>query len=135
MQDSPEWKALTPAAHDVILMAFRRYDGTNRRRIAVTPNDFEGRPGFAKKDTFYNAREAVLRSGILLFASKGRNTQTGRTPDLFEIPAKWLREHSASPEIVTLRQSRKGDPYIDKQSLVSVAAAVSDAQTKTGKAA
>src|SRR6185312_3063255 len=36
MQDSREWRELPPTAHDVILLAFRRHDGTNNGSIALT---------------------------------------------------------------------------------------------------
>lgn len=88
--DSLEWKALPPAAHDIVLMAYRRYDGTNAG-IALTYADFAGALGFAKKDTFYKHRSAVLQAGILRRVCSGSNTQTGRKPDLFAIASKWLR--------------------------------------------
>lgn len=88
--DSQDWKALTPRAHDVILTAFRRYDGMNNGRIALTWRDFEGRPDFARKDTFYSARRAAIESGILKVSSEGGNSQTGRKPDLFRITDTWL---------------------------------------------
>lgn len=99
--DSPEWKALPPAAHDVIVTAFRRYNGANGDNIALTWADFEGREGFGRKDTFYRQRKRAVASGILQRASEGRNGQMGRKPDLFSIAPKWLR---------TFRQYRKCNP-------------------------
>ncbi len=89
--DSPAWKALTPRAHDVVIMAFRRYDGTGAG-IALTWADFDGRTGFAKSQTFYRARRETVAAGILQCVREGRITQTGRKPDLFNIAPKWLRD-------------------------------------------
>lgn len=99
--DSREWAELPPAAHDVVLLAFRRFDGTNNGNIALTWSDFEGREGFRKKDTFYNARNAAVAARILERTRQHHNTQTGRAPDLFAIAPCWLREGFASPEKVT----------------------------------
>lgn len=93
--DSPEWLALPPPAHDVIVTAFRRYDGTNNGDISLTWTDFEGREGFGGKHAFYQHRKRAVAAGILYQASKGGNGQTGRKPDLFGIVPKWLR-NSAS---------------------------------------
>jgi hypothetical protein len=96
--DSREWRALTPTAHDVILLAFRRHDSTNNGNIALTWADFSGREGFRKKDTFYNARSAVVAAGILKLTQAHRNTQSGRKPDLFAIAPHWLRDVSPVPK-------------------------------------
>lgn len=98
--DSLAWRALPPAAHDVILTAYRRFNGSNNGNIALAWSDFEGRPGFAKKDTFYRHRGRVVQAGILQHACEGRNTQHGRKPDLFAIAPQWLPQ---------FRQSRKSD--------------------------
>src|SRR6185437_4407803 len=98
LDDSPEWKALSPTAHDVIRMAFRRYDGSNNGNIALTWADFEGRKGFRKKDTFYNARSAAVASRILKHTQAHHNKQTGKKPDLFAIAPCWLREVSPVPK-------------------------------------
>jgi len=113
--DSPQWKELSPPAHDVILTAFRRFDGFNNGDIALTWADFAGLPGFNDKHTFYRHRRHALSSGILL-TRQGRNAQRGRTADLFAIAADWL---PASP----VCKSQPGpsvqipNPYIDKQAL------------------
>jgi len=80
-------------------MAFRRYDGANNGKIALTWTDFGDGDVFSR-GTFYKARQAVLQSGILVLVTEGRNSQTGRKPDLFAIATKWLRE---------FRQSQKSD--------------------------
>lgn len=98
--DSRQWQALPPTAHDVILMAFRRFDGSNNGNIALTWADFQGRQGFRKKDTFYKARSYAVSAGVLLRETQHRNTQTGCTPDLFAIAPCWLHD---------TRQSRKSD--------------------------
>ena len=111
--DSPEWKALAPPAHDIMLTAFRRFDGSNNGNIALTWADFDGRPGFGQKHTFYRHRRSVLASGILQ-ARAGGNSQRGKMPDLFAIAPQWIRSPvskkapGASVEKHTL--------YIDKQS-------------------
>ncbi|MGH8147568.1 MAG: DNA-primase RepB domain-containing protein [Rhodanobacteraceae bacterium] len=107
--DSPEWKALPPAAHDVILTAFRRYNGANADNIALTWADFQGREGFGQKGTFYRHRQRAVASGILRQARKGQNGQTGRKPDLFSIAPQWLL-HSASVKKRTRPQCRKSTP-------------------------
>lgn len=107
--DSPEWKALPPAAHDVIVTAFRRYNGANGDNIALTWADFEGREGFAQKGTFYRHRARAVASGILQRSREGRNGQTGRKPDLFSIAPQWL-QHSASIKKSTRPQYRKSTP-------------------------
>ena len=96
--DSREWRELPPAAHDVILLAFRRYDGANNGNIALTWSDFDGREGFRKKNTFYNARNAAVAARVLHRTTQHHNTQTGRTPDLFAIAPCWLREVSPVPK-------------------------------------
>ena len=113
--DSPQWKALPPPAHDVILTAFRRFDGFNNGKIALTWADFDGRPGFKDKATFYRHRRSALASGVLR-TMQGRNAQRGRTADLFAIAAEWL---PASP----VCKSQPGpsmqipNPYIDRQAV------------------
>lgn len=89
--DSPEWRALSPSAHDIVIMALRRYNGANNGNIALTWTDFKGRKGFKKKDTFYAQRAHVIASGILEVVKEGGNGQTGRKPDLFGIASRWLQ--------------------------------------------
>lgn len=113
--DSPEWRALTPPTHDVILTAFRRFNGGNNGNIALTWADFDGRPGFTK-GKFYRHRQRAIASGILLAATQGGLGQTGRMPDLFAIADCWLPD-SASPKNDTLRMSQNVHPYIDKQAI------------------
>ncbi len=113
--DSPQWKALSPPAHDVILTAFRRFDGFNNGNIALTPADFDGRPGMTES-AFKRHRRRALASGILRLAKHGKPTQTGRTPDLYAIADCWLPE-SARDQIDPLRMGSKRTPYIDKQAL------------------
>jgi hypothetical protein len=111
--DSREWKALTPRAHDVILTAFRRHNGTGAA-IALTWADFQGLPGFGKKRTFYKARNEAVQSEIIERGCEGRNTQTGRKPDLFQIAPQWLRL-SPVPKREPCASTQKVHPYIDKQ--------------------
>ena len=111
--DSPQWQALPPPAHDVILTAFRRFDGGNNGNIALTWEDFDGKPGFTK-GKFYRQRKRVIDSGILRAAMLGGLGQSGRKPDLFAIADCWL-PGSASPKNDTLRMSQNAHPYIDKQ--------------------
>ncbi len=113
--DSPQWKALPPPAHDVILTAFRRFDGFNNGKIALTWADFDGRPGFKDKQTFYRHRRSALASGVLR-TMQGRNAQRGRTADLFAIAAEWL---PASPVCKTQPgpSMQIPTPYIDRQAV------------------
>lgn len=112
--DSLEWKGLPPAAQAVILLAFRRYNGSNNGNIALPWSEFEGRPGFASKATFYAQRSKAMRSGILRQVSDGRNAKAGRKPDLFAIEQRWLRD---SPVLKSVPgpSTKKVHPYIDKQ--------------------
>lgn len=114
--DSPEWRALPPPAHDVILTAFRRFDGFNNGNIALTWVDFEGRPGFGDKHTFYRHRSRALASGILL-ARPGKSAQRGRTADLFRIADRWLPEHLVC-KTQPCASVQIAYPYIDKQDVV-----------------
>lgn len=111
--DSPEWKALGPPAHDIVLTAFRRFDGSNNGNIALTWADFNGQPCFGQKHTFYRHRRRVLASGILQ-ARAGVNSQCGKTPDLFAIAAQWI--HSPVSKKAPGASVEKHTPYIDKQS-------------------
>lgn len=114
--DSPQWRALPPPAHDVILTAFRRLDPCNNGNITLTWADFKGRPGFGDRKTFYAHRRRVLASGILL-REQGRNAQRGRTADLFAIAACWL------PDFMPKTQPGAGpkmpNSYIDKQDVAA----------------
>ena len=110
--DAPEWMALPPPVHDIVLTAFRRYDGANNGDIALTWDDFDGRPGFTRKQTFYGHRRKAIASGILQ-PHEGHNTQRGKRPDLFAIAPEWL------PSPVSLLKPcasvENVHPYIDKQ--------------------
>ena len=112
--DSPQWKALTPLAHDIIVAAFRRFDGGNNGNIALTWADFDGRPDIGNRGTFYRHRKRALASGILRAANQGRNAQAGRTADLFAIADCWLptspvSKYAPGPSV------ENGYSYIDKQ--------------------
>jgi hypothetical protein len=116
--DSPQWKAVPPAVHDVVVMAFRRYNSHNNGNIALTAEDFAGRKGFAGKKTYYSHRNAAVSAGFLLLVKEGRNTQQGRGPDLFAIAPQWLPTFASSQK-ETPRKVSKGNPYIDKQLLAN----------------
>jgi len=133
--DSPEWKTLPPATHDVIVAAFRIHNGSNNGNIALTWADFESREGFANKNTFYRHRNAAVKAGILLRASEGRSTQTGRKPDLFAISSSWLRGPSQVSKIAPCASIEKVHPYIDKQPWGNLVPASGRRRTKTDKAA
>lgn len=111
--DSTQWRALPPQAQAVIVTAFRRFDGFNNGNIALTPADFDGRPGMTAR-TFKGHRKRALASGILRLVKQGRNTQRGRTPDLYAIADCWVLA-SAGCRNDTLPRVQKGNPYIDKQ--------------------
>ena len=115
--DSPAWRALAPPAHDIILMAFRRYVGNSDEYIALTPADFAGREGFGTGRTFYRHRNAAIASGILVLVCEGGMTQTGRKPDLFAIAPQWHHDASAKYQKDTMRKVSKRHPYIDKQAV------------------
>ena len=117
--DSPEWKALAPPAHDIVLIAFRRYNGANNGNIALTWADFDGLPGFGDDETFYRHRKAAANAGILRVTQTGKRSQQGMKPTLYAIAERFLPipltrkiRASANPEIPP--------SYIDKQSLEAV---------------
>lgn len=115
--DSEEWKASPRSVHEIVLLAFRRYNGSNNGNIALTFDDFKGRDGFGKRESFYKLRRLAVDSGFLTLASEGRRTQKGRTPDLYGIAPRWLSDRPLSAQKGTLRMGTKGNPYIDKQLL------------------
>jgi hypothetical protein len=88
--DSPKWKALGPPEHDIVLRAFRRFDGGNNGRIALSYSDFARLPGFANSAAFYQRRARVLVSGILIQTHQGGLTRNGRQADLFAIADRFL---------------------------------------------
>lgn len=88
--DSAEWKASARSVHEIVLTAFRRFDGNSEGCVALTWQDFEGRDGFSRKATFYAMRNAAVAAGFIELASEGRTTQVGRKPDLFRIASQWV---------------------------------------------
>ncbi len=116
--DSPEWKALAPATHDIITTAFRRYNGSNNGNIALPLSDFEGRKGFRNKAAFYKHRNAAFASGILVRSNEGGNGQAGRKPDLIAIAKRWLPQVAPGTKNAPGPSTEKIHPYIDKQLLV-----------------
>ena len=88
--DSPEWKALLPSEHEIVLRAFRRFDGANNGRIALPYSDFAGLRGFANSAAFYQRRASVIASGILIRTLAGGLTRNGREADLFAIADRFL---------------------------------------------
>ncbi|MDR3386219.1 MAG: DNA-primase RepB domain-containing protein [Rudaea sp.] len=117
--DSPEWKALPPPAHEIVLIWFRRYNGYNQENIALTWADFEGLPGFANKQTFYRHRSRAIASGILQCVTESGNSRNGRKPDLFTIAPQWLRNGPVS-KLKPCASVENVHPYIDKQSLADL---------------
>ncbi|HET9047736.1 MAG TPA: DNA-primase RepB domain-containing protein [Chiayiivirga sp.] len=115
--DSPEWKAQPPAVHDVVLLAFRRWDGSETG-FALTWEDVAGRAGFSSRDTFFRARAAAIDAGFIVRTAAMRVTQSGRKPDLFTVAERW-RHGFAKTENQSLRKDRKSDSYIDKQCMAN----------------
>jgi len=113
--DSPEWMSLPPATQSIILTAFRRHDGTEGG-IALTWNDFEGRPGFSTKGTFYRHRARAVASGIVRKGTEGRYTRDGKKPDLFTIAPQWLYSSQVS-KLKPCASVENTHPYIDRQSV------------------
>jgi hypothetical protein len=97
-----------------VLTAFRRYNGFNNGNIALTWDDFKGRPGFARKATFYRHRRSAIESRIL-HSRTGRNTQRGKRPDLFAIAPQWIRSPVA--KLKPCASSENVHSYIDEQLL------------------
>ncbi|HSC11188.1 MAG TPA: DNA-primase RepB domain-containing protein [Rhodanobacteraceae bacterium] len=112
--DSAEWKTLPPPAQSIIITAFRRFDGSNNDNIALTWADFDGRPGFANKGTFYRNRARAVASGILRRAVEGGYTRDGKKPDLFAIAPQWLHGSPVS-DLKPCASVENIHPYIDKQ--------------------
>jgi len=118
--DSPEWKALPPPAHCIIVAAFRRYDGSNNGNIALPWVDFNDRDGFRNEGGFYRHRAAAVNAGILIEARKGAHTQQGITPNLYAIAERFL--HVRNLHIPQLAQPADcGSPLIDKQGVAEIA--------------
>lgn len=116
LQDSAEWKVSGRNVHEIVLLALRRFDGSNNGNIALTWNDVRGLEGFRKKEAFYVARARAVTAGFLVMVSEGRHSQAGRKPDLFAIAPRWLSS-SARVQKGTMRRGTKRNPYIDKQAL------------------
>lgn len=112
--DSLEWRALPPPPHDVILAAYRRFDGFNNGNIALPWSDFKDRDGFRNEAAFYRHRAAAVQSGILVESRKATHTQHGITPTLYAIAERFLQvsltADCGSSATATIRM-----PYIDKQ--------------------
>lgn len=123
--DSTEWKTLPSPAQSIIVTAFRRYDGSNNDNIALSWCDFEGRPGFARKGTFYRHRARAVKSGILRKAVAGGYTRDGKKPDLFSIAPQWLHDGQVS-KLKPCAGVETIHPYIDKQVIGSLVRRVPD---------
>jgi hypothetical protein len=113
--DSPEWRALAPAAQCIVVAALRRFDGSNNGNIALPWTDFKDSDGYRNEGVFYRHRIAAVQSGILIESRKATHTQQGITPTLYAISERFLRvslpAQSAVSATCTFWQ-----PYIDKQS-------------------
>lgn len=88
--DSPEWKALPPAALPVVLDAYRRLNPANNGRIALPWCDFKGRHGMERPGTFYKYRARAVDAGVLIEAAEGRLTQQGKQPAFFAVATRFL---------------------------------------------
>lgn len=114
--DSHAWKACSRSTHEVVVMAFRRFNGSNNGSIALTWSDFAGREGFAQKRAFYRSRREAEVVGFIRKTARGKQTNKGVMPDLYAIEERWLHE-PARVEIGTLRKGRNRNPYVDAQSI------------------
>lgn len=85
--DSDEYRNLSHAARTVAATAYRRFNGENNGNIALPFDDF--RREFTRPQSFYRARDEVIRSGLLRVVRKRRyHERGGRQPDLFEVAMK-----------------------------------------------
>ena len=140
--DSPEWKALPPAAHEVILTAYRRLGSTNAHNgnIELTWNSFRKLRGFADHKTFYRHRADAISSGILIETQRGKRTKDGATPSLFAIAPRFLLTESLPGEIPVSAMSQNPPSYALKLSgealgigIASASCSISNcAPSKTG---
>lgn len=120
--DSMEWRALSPSAHDVIVTAYRRFNGFNNGNIALPWADFKDRYGFKNETVFGNHRAAAVQSGILIETRKARHTQRGIAPALYAIAERYLQV-SLPAKCGGSASSGLCMPYIDKQACGSDAVA------------
>lgn len=120
--DSMEWRALSPSAHDVILTAYRRFNGFNNGNIALPWADFKDRDGFKNEAAFGRHRAAAVQSGILIESRKARHTQQGIVPTLYAIAERFVQV-SLPADCGGSATSGLCMPYIDKQAYGSGAVA------------
>lgn len=82
--DCPEYRHLSHAARTIAVAAYRRFNGENNGNISLPFSDFHAE--FSRKETFYKARQELVRAGFLRTAKRRTYDRwAGRTPDLFEV--------------------------------------------------
>lgn len=106
--DSPGWRALSPAAQAIALVAIRR--AVNDAPFALAQKDFAILPGFRKRGAFYRHRAELVRAGLLRVVQAGRRTQQGVAPDFYAITAHAMQGSLSAqrePSEMCRAQSRK----------------------------
>lgn len=121
--DARELNALPLASRWIIVIAFRRYDGTGVG-VALTHADCRDIPGCAHANDFMRYRALAVASGILECKRKGAMTRDGKTPNLYAIARRFLPSHQYRNG-TNAHQYRTGTPYIDIQGKELLTPAVS----------
>lgn len=109
LQDSPEWRATCPATHEVVLMALRRFDGSDDCTFALRRPDFAGQAGFSGKGALPRHIRAAITAGFLVRKAEGYTTRDGRTAHLYAIAPKWL-EAIRSCQAIPLKEGHAHTP-------------------------
>lgn len=132
--DSPELNRLPLPSRWIILIALRRYNGSNNGKIALTHADCRGIPGCVDEKAFDRYRKRAVDSGILILAEEGHMTQNGKTPHLYAIAPTFLLCHTG--QITRLAHTGQNTrSYINKQSLPLLSSLDSGAQHNSENAA
>lgn len=87
--DAPGWRALSPAAQVIALVAIRR--AVNDAPFALVHSDFATLPGFANSSIFSRHRAELLHAEFLHVDSPARCTQSGKKPALYTIDTRALQ--------------------------------------------
>jgi len=94
--DSPKWRSLPQTAKQIVIGAYRRYNGGNNGKIVLSSEGFMDEAGMSRSATFYRHRDLAVAAGFLIETCKSRSSQSGRLPAMFAIAAEFLHVPQAS---------------------------------------